>query len=155
VRTFAARCQLDDSGQVAGVEALAFGFLILVAGSLLLANAWAVVDAKFAATAAAREATRIYVESSSESEAERASLDAARTSIASHGRDPDDMSLSLASDGGFGRCHSVVAEVVLEVPSVSLPFIGGFGRLFDVRATHSEIVDPYRSGLVGPAMCDG
>ena len=146
-------CRFDDRGQVAGIEAVAFGFLILVAGSLLLANAWAVVDAKFAATAAAREATRIYVEAASEAEALQAGLLAARSSIEAHGLDPDDLALSLDVIDGFGRCRQVTAEVTLHVRSVSLPFIGGFGRLFDVRATHSEIVDPYRSGLSGRADC--
>ena len=44
---------------------LPFGVLIFVVGSLLIANAWAVVDAKLATTAAAREAARAYVESGS------------------------------------------------------------------------------------------
>jgi hypothetical protein len=59
---------------MAGIEALPFGFLVLVAGSLLLANAWAVVDAKFAASAAAREAVRVYVESGSQLDADLVAL---------------------------------------------------------------------------------
>ncbi|MGV3758684.1 MAG: hypothetical protein ACO1PW_03960 [Actinomycetota bacterium] len=47
-----------DRGQVAGIEAIPFGLLIFVLGGLLLANAWAVVDAKLATDAAAREAVR-------------------------------------------------------------------------------------------------
>ena len=39
---------------------------------------------------------------------------------------------------------------VYEVPALSLPFIGGFGRApFRVRSTHSELVDPFRSGVAG------
>src|SRR5690606_14592703 len=75
----------DDRGQLAGMASRVFGFLVLVVGSLVLANAWAVVDAKYAATAAAREAVRAYVEASSETQADRAALDAATSSIRSHG----------------------------------------------------------------------
>ena len=56
-----ARCR-GDAGQVGGIEALPFGLLIFVVGSLLIANAWAVVDAKFATDAAARQAVRTFVE---------------------------------------------------------------------------------------------
>ena len=43
----ARRCA-GDAGQVGGIEALPFGLLIFVVGTLLIANAWAVIDAKFA-----------------------------------------------------------------------------------------------------------
>jgi hypothetical protein len=145
----------DDRGQIAGMEAIVFGFLLLVIGSLVLANAWAVVDAKYAATAAAREAIRAYVEAP---DGETALIDAdlaARSSIAAHGRDPSELRLTIDARGEFGRCQVTTAEVALEVESVHVPFIGGFGRLFDIRATHSEVIDPYRSGLEGRAVCDG
>ena len=145
--------RFDDSGQMAGIEVLPFGFLIFVAGALLLANAWAVVDAKLAVTAAAREATRAYVEAASASQAEPAADDAARQSISGHGRDPDGLELAIESDGGFVRCSRVHVHASTSVPSVNLPFIGGFGGTFDVSATHSEVVDPYRSGLEGEVSC--
>ena len=37
-----ARCR-GDAGQVGGIEALPFGLLVFVVGTLLIANAWAVV----------------------------------------------------------------------------------------------------------------
>jgi hypothetical protein len=149
------RAPFDDAGQMAGIEALPFGFLVFVAGALLMANAWAVVDAKLAATAAAREATRVYVEAGTGDDALQRAVAAARSSIAGHGRDPVDLGMTVDEGAGFGRCSRVTVEVHLAVPSVTLPFIGGFGRLFDVRASHSEIVDPFRSGLVGSANCAG
>jgi hypothetical protein len=48
----------DEGGAVGGLEVLPFGLLIFVVGILLVVNAWAVVDAKLAAEAAAREAAR-------------------------------------------------------------------------------------------------
>ena len=52
----------EDCGQVGGIEVLPFGLLVFIVGTLLVANAWAVVDAKLAVTSAAREAVRSYVE---------------------------------------------------------------------------------------------
>ena len=57
-----ARRARSDAGMAGGVEALPFGLLVFVVGALLTLNAWAVVDAKFAVDAAARQATRSYVE---------------------------------------------------------------------------------------------
>ena len=51
-----------DAGQVGGIEVLPFGVLIFVVGTLLITNAWGVVDAEVAADAAAHQAVRTYVE---------------------------------------------------------------------------------------------
>ena len=146
--------RFDDSGQMAGMEAVPFGFLIFVVGALLLANAWAVVDAKLAVSASAREAVRAFVEASDGDAAAMAAERAARASIEGHGHDPTDLELSVDVAVGFSRCAQVTVESRLSVSSVNLPFIGGFGRRFSVRATHTERIDPYRSGLTGTAACD-
>lgn len=153
LETKAAR-RFDDSGQMAGIEVIPFGFLILVVGALLLTNAWAVVDAKLAVSAAAREAARVFVEADSDAEARSLAQDAARGSAAGHGHDEDALMVEIATERDFGRCVRVMVEASLEVPSVNLPFIGGFGRRFDVRSTHHEVIDPYRSGLAGEANCE-
>jgi hypothetical protein len=57
-------------------------------------------------------------------------------------------------DGDLGRCERVTVEVRHDVPTVVLPFAGGWGSLVTVTARHSEVVDPYRSGLPGAARCD-
>lgn len=145
-----ARCR-GDAGVVGGLEVLPFGVLVFVVGSLLVANAWAVVDAKLAVTSAAREAVRAYVEAPDEHSAGAGAAAAARSALAGHGRDPARLELSI--DGGFGRCAPVTAVAAYPVPAVSLPFVGGFGTGFTVRASHSEVVDPYRSGLGGEADC--
>jgi Flp pilus assembly protein TadG len=138
----------DDRGQVAGIEVLPFGFLVLVAGTLLVVNAWAVVDAKFAVTAAAREAARAYVEAPDEGSARAAAEQRAIEALAAHGRgDPDRIEVSVDAPEGFGRCVPVVVTVSYRVPALSVPFVGGFGRALTVRSTHTELVDPYRDGL--------
>ena len=153
----------DDVGVVGGVEVLPFGVLIFVVGSLLVANVWAVVDARFAVDAAAREAARHYVEAEvvdrgGRGTAEAAAIDTGLAALAEHGRDRERAELRLASvlgpagqTDGFVRCARVRFTASYAVPALTLPWIGGFGRAFDVRAQHSELIDPYRDGVPGDA----
>jgi hypothetical protein len=141
-----------DAGQVGGIEALPFGLLIFVVGSLLIANAWAVVDAKFATDAAARQAVRTFVEADDAARAEAEARSAGLASIDAHGRDPERAVVRPVGDAMLVRCVQVTYEVVYEVPALSLPLIDGYGSApFRVRSTHSEIVDPFRSGIDGSA----
>jgi hypothetical protein len=146
------RLAADERG-MGGVEVLPFGVLTFVIGGLLIANAWGVVDAKIATTAAAREAARAYVEAPGARQAVEAADAAARASMAGHGRDPARVEVEV--DGTFVRCAPVLAEVSYPVPAIRLPWIGGYGEVFEVRARHSEVVDPFRSGDLGPgeAIC--
>jgi hypothetical protein len=146
-----------DRGQVAGIEALPFGLLIFTAGVLLLVNIWGVVDTKFAADSAAREATRHVVEVA------RLDIDghtlvagataAAERTFADHGKHPALTVDVTAENDGFQRCSRVQVRVTTSVPAIRLPFFGGFGEAFDIVATHSELVDPTRSGVAGRADC--
>ncbi|MFZ6003798.1 MAG: hypothetical protein ACOYXM_07655 [Actinomycetota bacterium] len=145
------RCR-GEQGQVGGIEALPFGLLIFVLGALLIANAWAVVDAKFATDGAARQAARTFVEGTDLARALSAADAAARASISGHGRDPDRAEVHPLGAPVLARCERAVFEVTYAVPALSLPLIGGYGRSpFRVRSTHSELVDPFRSGLAGRA----
>lgn len=152
----------DDRGQMGGIEALPFGVLVFVIGTLLVVNAWAVVDARMATDAAAREATRTFVEApvSDPTGAGRAEADAmaaGREALAAHGRDPGRASVrltGLASPGGepgYQRCARVTFTVTYEVPALTLPWFGGYGDGFDVTSSHSELVDPFRDGVPGRA----
>lgn len=145
------RC-VGDRGQVGGIEALPFGVLIFVLGSLLIANAWAVVDAKFATDAAARQAARTFVEGTDTDSALTAAAAAARATIEGHGRDPARAEVRAIGAPELVRCERAAFEVTYDVPALSLPLIGGYGRApFKVRSTHSELVDPFRNGLPGDA----
>jgi hypothetical protein len=142
----------SDSGQVGGFEALPFGVLVFVLGALLVANAWAVIDAKVAAAAAAREAARAYVEAPDAAGAEPLAIEAARAELAARGRNPA-RAVVLVATGTFTRCQMVTLEVSYVVPTITLPFIGGWGDGLHVSARHGEIVDPYRNGPEGEARC--
>ena len=141
-----------DAGQVGGIEAIPFGVLIFVIGTLLIANAWAVVDAKFATDAAARQAARSFVEADDPGTALADAELSAREAIRAHGRDPSRAEVTAVGAFDLSRCQRATFEVTYRVPALSLPLIGGYGRApFLVRSTHSEVVDPFRSGLPGQA----
>lgn len=146
------RWRAAECGQVGGIEVLPFGLLVFVVGALLLANAWAVIDAKMAATSAAREATRAYVEAPDQGSGEAAAARAADESITGHGRDPAKLRLTN-NDPDFVRCARVVYEARYTVPAVTLPFVGGFGRGFTVVGRHAEIIDPFAEGLPAVNRC--
>ncbi|MDQ1402567.1 MAG: hypothetical protein QOG03_883 [Actinomycetota bacterium] len=141
----------DEAGQIGGIEAVIFGLLIFVVGTLIVANAWGVIDAKLATSAAAREAARTYVEAPAGSDAFALADAAARDAIAGQGRDP--LKMSLAPLPAPARCQRILADVTYPVPLISLPWVGHAGTGFTVHGRHSEVVDPYRSGLPGEASC--
>jgi hypothetical protein len=136
----------NERGQIGGFEVLPFGLLLFVSAMLVVTNAWAVIDSKLAASSAAREATRAYVEADDEAEANDALQRRAHEALAAYGRDGDRVEIAIDSEP-FGRCARVTVEVRYRVPALTVPFIGGFGSGVVARSQHSEIVDPYRSGL--------
>lgn len=140
----------NERGAIGGVEGLAFGVLVFVMGTLVVSNAWLVVDAKLATSAAAREAARAYVESDSARSARSEALDAAQSTLDGHGLQALDVALDASS---FDRCQPVRVEVSVSVPMVAVPLIGASGGTRQVASSHSEVVDPYRSGLTGMAAC--
>lgn len=146
----------EEAGQVGGVEGIVFGVLIFVLGTLMMANAWGVIDAKLAASSAAREAARTYAESRTDDNgaAWAAAEQAAKDAIEGHGRDWARASMDPPALTGIERCRRFTVAVHYNVPLVAVPLLGQHGRGIEVTARHSEIIDPYRSGLPGTAACD-
>ena len=149
------RPRRDEAGQFAGIEVLPFGLLVFVAGVLLVANAWAVIDAKLAMVSAAREATRTYVEAPPESDPLARADAAARQVVDGAGRDGSRLTL-VPLQGEFSRCTEVRFEARYPIPLITVPFVGAYGpSVITASARHGEIVDPYRSGVPGAAdACD-
>lgn len=139
----------DEAGFVGGMEALPFGFLVFVAGTLLLVNAWGVLDAHLAAGAAAREAVRAFVEADDAGDALAAGEAAADEALEGHGKDLARAELRWTPGAPeLARCAEVTAEVAYRVPLLAVPWIGAFGGGFiKTTAHHTEVVDPWRSGL--------
>jgi hypothetical protein len=139
---------VNERGFVGGFEVLPFGFLVFVAGSLLITNAWAFFDAKVAATAAAREAVRAYVEAPDAAQAEAEARRAGFEAIEGHGRDPARAEITWDVGPDFRRCALNTVVVHYRVPTFTVPFVGAFGSgVVETTGRHSEIVDPYRTGL--------
>ena len=140
---------MNERGFAGGFEVLPFGLLLFVSGTLVLTNGWAVIDAKLAAAAAAREAVRAYVESPTEAGAVDAARRAANDAIDGHGRDPLRASIEFALGPDFRRCAPNTVVVRYRVPTLRVPFVGAFGSgVIETSARHTEIVDPYRTGLL-------
>lgn len=150
----ARRAGRSERGVVGGIEVLPFGLLIFVVGSLIIANAWAVVDAKLTVESAAREATRSYVESPGQVTGDRSAQLAAREVLTGAGRDPDRLRLQR-SGGPFERCAEVEYEASYRVAAVTVPFIGGFGSGTTVTGRHRERIEPFRAGLGPEDVCHG
>ena len=141
----------SEAGFAGGFAGLLFGVLVFLLGTLVVAYGWAVVQTKSAVVDAARQAARTYVEAPDASDAYSSARAAAASSLAAKGRDPGRAALSVAS-GGFGRCQRVTITVSYPAPVLVLPLSGLLGGR-TVRAEHSELVDPYRSGLPGSSEC--
>lgn len=139
-----------EAGVVGGLEALPFGVLIFVVGTLIVVNAWGVVDAKMSVATAAREAARAYVEAAPGSDPEAVAREAALQALQSMGRTARPPTVEVV--GRFERCARVTATVSYRIPALRLPWVGGMGA-FTARSTATEIVDPLRSGLPGEATC--
>ena len=146
------RLRRSEDGFAGGFEGLLFGLLLFVAGVLLIGYAWAVVDTKAATGEAARQAARTYVEAPNPSVAATQADQAAGAALAGYGRDPARASVSLVS-GQFSRCSRVTISVSYPAPLFQLPFVGTLGSGLAVRSEHSELVDPFRSGLPGESTC--
>ena len=143
-----------ERGAVGGVEALPFSVLIFVFGTLLLVNAWGVIDAKLAVSSASREATRTLAESTDAGTGDAAARRSAEDAIAAYGRDPARLQL-LGPTGALTRCATVGYTARYPVPAIRIPVIGGFGHGFTVTSTHTTRVDALRSGVPGEATCGG
>lgn len=141
-----------EEGVVGGVEALPFGLLVFVVGTLIVANAWGVVDAKMTVASAARQAVRAYVESPPDQDAQQLAREAALRTLHAFGRTARPPEVIL--EGALVRCARVTATVRYAIPALRLPWVGTMGS-FTASSVASEVVDPLRSGLAGEADCVG
>jgi len=146
------RGEAGESGFAGGLEGLLFGLLLFVVGTLLVATAWGAVDTKFAVDAAARQAVRTYVEAPDSAEAGPQAQAAAVATLAGYGRAGSAASVRIV-EGTFARCSRVTIRVSEPSPMLVLPWVGRVGSAQRVSAAHSELVDPFRSGLPGTSTC--
>lgn len=136
------------------MEVLPFGFLVFVSMTLLLVNAWGVIDAKLATTSASREAVRAFVEAPDALSATTIAAQRAEEALEAYGHDGGRATVDPPLlTHGFVRCGRVSVTVSYDVPALAIPFIGGFGQVVTVRSTSTELIDPFRDGVPGIASC--
>lgn len=146
---------VDDGGSVGGAEVLPLAVLTFVVGTLLVAQAWSVIDLRFTLDAAARDAGRVAAETGDPG----AAAAAARRVVAGAGRDPAALVVTgptyrdrSGRPAPFGRCATAEIDLAYDAPTVGVPVLGRLGGGITVRASHAEAVDPHRSDLAG-ASC--
>ncbi len=129
-----------------------FGLLLFAIGTLIVASAWGVVDTKMAVTTAAEDAARTYVEAPNPTSAATQAQAAADQVLTGFGRSPSRATMTVTG-GSFDRCQRITIEIRYPSPVLDLPFVGPVGSGLAVTAEHSELIDPYRSGLAGSSLC--
>jgi hypothetical protein len=142
----------DEAGLIAGAEALVFGVLVFLFGTLVVVGGWAVIDAKFATSAAAREAVRAAVEADAGADLAATGRAGAVRALAAHGVEPSRATI-LLRHGRQERCAEVRFEVGLKVPLPVIPSLGGRAARVPVTSTYAEVIDPYRAGLPEGVSC--
>lgn len=128
------------------------GVLVFVFGTIMAMSAWTVIDVKFATASAAREAVRAAVEADVGADLLGAGRQAAVEALGAHGVSSGDATI-LQLAGSQRRCAPITFEVALEVPLLRVPALGGRLARVTVSSTYTEVVDPYRSGLVAGVDC--
>ncbi len=134
----------DDRGMAGGADILFFGLIMMAFTSLLIVNVWTVIDASLAVSASAREGARTYVESDPAT-AQANAIAAMEQAMQEYGRDTRATAPTF-SGSDYERCAVVTVTAGYDVAFISIPIFGDFGSLTTIEATHSERIDPYRSG---------
>ena len=103
--------------------------LILVAGMLVVANLWALVDTRLGVASAAREAVRTYVEAPSHDAGWNSAEAAAARVLGPRAAEPGRFELELVDAGAdrFRRCTRIVVRARYRVPALTVPWLGGLG----------------------------
>jgi len=144
------RGRRGQGGFVAGSDGLIFGTLVLLCGSLMIINAWAVIDTRVALDSAAREYLRTYGEQPDGPTARAAGERAARTVLSRRGTDSSHLTFTIEPRvESFGPCQLAEVGLIVTVPAIEVPFLDGVGSR-SVTVTHTELVDAHREMSTGP-----
>jgi len=144
------RAARGERGAVAGAEGVAFGVLVLLAGAILLVNAWAVIDTRTALDSAAREYLRAYTEADTPEQAAAAGDRAVHLVL--EGRHTLSVALTVDAPPAdrFGPCAPAAVTLSVTVPAIRMPFVDGFGEQ-RVSVRHAELIDAHREITPGEA----
>ena len=144
------RSSRSERGAVAGLEGVMLGVLVLVAGSVVVAHAWSVVQTRRTLDGAAREYLRSYTEADDPDAASAAGRRALDDVLNGEGSRRVDVVTRLPDPATFGPCARSTVSLSAVVPGVHLPFVGDLAST-TVEVTHSELVDAHREMTSGRA----
>lgn len=128
------------------IEFILLAVVVMVPLCSLVVGVFEVQRAAFGATAATREAARVFVRAPSSAVGEQRAAEAAGVTLLDHGieLDPNELSISCSATPCLTPGESVR---VTYRTRVSLPFLPGFlaGDLasIPITATHTQVVDQY------------
>ncbi len=141
----------DDAGTGA-VVVLPVALVSLFVVTLLAVGVWRVTVASAGVADAARAGGRALVEAPSGAPVGAIVATARSAAVAAA------VDAGLDADVGVvasrRRCAEVAVTVRATVAPLRLPWVDDLGAT-TVSATHSEVLDPHRAGLVGVADCVG
>lgn len=138
----------NERGAVAGLDALLFGVLILMAGAVLVINLWSVIETRAALDAAAREYLRSYT-SSTDGPTAAARADLVARAVLDQRATPLRSVQVLGPDvTQFGPCQPTTVQLSATVPAVRLPFLVDIGGT-EVNVTATELIPPHRELVQG------
>lgn len=149
-RKFPTSRRVGERGAVAGLEGVMLGVLVLVAGTVLVAHAWTVVQTRRTLDGAAREYLRAYTQADDPAAARAAGRRALDDVLTGEGMASSDLSIQLPDASTFGPCATSTVSILTVIPSVRLPFVGDVAST-TVGVTHSELVDAHREMTSGSA----
>lgn len=136
---------------VAGAEALAIGTVILLAGTILVVNAWTVIDTRLALEGAAREYLRAYTEADGP-ETAHAEADAAAGAVL---EDRPRLLAGLHIDPPrpelFGPCAPAAVTMTAAVPTIGIPAIRNGWAEHTVHVSAVELIDAHQEMTSGAA----
>jgi hypothetical protein len=117
------RLSTDDTG-TASLEFITAGLVLLVPLVYLVLTMSALQGASFAVEGASRQAARVFVESSSEGDAERSARLAVEFALADYGLDPADVELTVSCTPRPDACLTRRGFVTVTVATrVTLPLV--------------------------------
>lgn len=141
---------MTERGAVAGLDALLFGTLILLAGTVLIVNLWSVIETRTALDAATREYLRTYTTSTDGPAAAVQADRAARTVLEQRGTPLRSLRIDPPEVARFGPCEPSTVQLEATVPAIRLPFLDDLGATV-VSVTATELIPPHRELAPGPA----
>lgn len=140
----------SQRGAVAGLDALMFGTLILLAGTLAVIHLWSIVETRTALDTAAREYLRSYTAARSGPDAVEAGGRAVDEVLRQRRTPLHDLRVRPPDPLLFGPCESATVHLSARISGVRLPFLADIGST-TVEVTATELVPAHRELLAGPA----